>query len=53
MTGWLAGWLAVTKLYLTECIYWLALESQPPHKIVNLLFTITGENVKLTILWGS
>ena len=29
------------------------LESQLPHKIVNLLFTITHQNNKLTILWGS
>ena len=34
----------VTPLfYLTECIYQLVLESQLPHKIVNLLFTITIE----------
>ena len=29
------------------------LESQLPHKIVNLLFTITNENIKLKFLWGS
>ena len=28
--------------YLTECIHLLVLESQTPHKIVNLLFTITN-----------
>ena len=28
--------------YLTPCIYQLVLESQLPHKIVNLLFTITN-----------
>ena len=28
------------------------LESQLPHKIVNLLFTITNRNIKLTVLWG-
>jgi len=39
--------------YLTECIYSLVLESQLTHKIVNLLFTITNSNIKLTVLWGS
>ena len=39
--------------HLTECIYQLVLESQLPHKIVNLLFTITSCNIKLTVLWGS
>ena len=29
------------------------LESQLPHKIVNLLFTVTDWDNKLTILWGS
>ena len=28
------------------------LDSHPPHKIVNLLFTSTSENAKLTVLWG-
>jgi len=28
--------------YLTACIYQLVLESQLPHEIVNLLFTITN-----------
>ena len=32
----------------TECVYWLVLESQLPPKIVNLLFTVTCQNVKLT-----
>ena len=36
-----------------ECVYQLVLESQLPHKIVNLLFTITYQNNKLTILWGT
>ena len=40
-------------LYLTDCIYELVLESQLPHRIVNLLFTITNQNIQLTILWGS
>ena len=31
----------ISRVYLTECVYLLALKSQPPHKIVNLLFTIT------------
>ena len=30
----------------------MVLESQLPHKIVNLLFTITSQNNKLMILWG-
>ena len=38
--------------YLTECIYQLVLESQVPHKTVNLLFTIPNENIKLTGLGG-
>ena len=29
------------RVYLTECIYQSVLESQPPHQIVNLVFTIT------------
>ena len=29
--------------YLTQCIHQLVLESQLPHRIVNLLFTITNE----------
>ena len=37
-------------LYLTECIYLLVLENQNPHKIVNLSFTITNQNVKLKVL---
>ena len=38
--------------YLTECIYQLVLESQLPHKLVNLLFTITYQNIKLMVSWG-
>ena len=41
------------RFYLTLCIYQLLLESQLPPKIVNLLFTITHQNAKLTILWGN
>ena len=39
--------------YLTECIYYLVLESQPPHKTVNLIFQLVIVKNKLTILWGS
>ena len=31
----------------------IVLESQLPHKIVNSLFTITNQNIKMTVLWGS
>ena len=41
------------QLDLTECINQMVLESQLPHKIVNLLFIITNKNSKLTVLWGS
>ena len=37
--------------YLTTCTYQLDLESQLPHKIVNLIFTIINQNMKLTVLW--
>ena len=43
-----ARWVALKKItyvcsesYPTECIYKLVLESQLPHKIVNLVFTVT------------
>jgi len=39
--------------YLTERIYQLVLESTLPHKIFNSSFTISVEDIKLTILWGS
>ena len=39
--------------YLTEFIYLLVSESQLPHNIVNLWFTITDQNIELTVLWGS
>ena len=32
---------------------YMILESQLPHQIVDLLFTITHQNNKSTILWGS
>ena len=37
---------------LTECIHLVVLESQLPHKIANLLFSITNQNIELTVLWG-
>ena len=37
-------------LYITQCINQMVGESQPPHKIVNLLAIV---NSKLTILWGN
>ena len=43
----------VLQVYLTECIYQLVLESQLPHKTVNLIFSSVIVNNKLTILWGS
>ena len=30
----------------------LVLQGQLPPKIVNLLFTITNQDIKLTVLWG-
>ena len=38
--------------HLTECIIKMISESQLSHKSVNLLFTITHQNNKLTVLWG-
>ena len=32
--------LCQVRFYLTECIHYSFLESQIPHKIVNLLFTM-------------
>ena len=37
---------------ISQCIHSMVLESQLPHKTVNLLLTITTRNNKLTILWG-
>ena len=31
----------------------IRLRKSTSHKIVNLVFTITNQNIKLTILWGS
>ena len=39
--------------HLTECIYQFVLESQLPHKIVNLLFTITNQYIKSMDFRGS
>ena len=39
--------------YLTRCIYQLSLESQLPHKIVNLISNPAIVNDELTVLWGS
>ena len=39
--------------YLTHRIYLLVLESQLPHKSVNLMFYLGIVNNKLTILWKS
>jgi len=43
----------LNQSYLTECISELTLESQIPHKIVNLMSKSVITNNKLTILWGS
>jgi len=34
----------------TQCFHYLVLESQPPHKIVNLIFKLVIVNNKLTIV---
>ena len=39
--------------HFTECFHQLVLESQLPHKIVDLLFTIAYSNIKFTVSWGS
>ena len=39
--------------YLTERFNQMVLESQLPQNIFNLLFTITNQNNKLTVLLGS
>ena len=41
------------SVYLAEqFIHQVVLESQLPHKIANLLFTIDNQNIKLTVLVG-
>jgi len=42
----------VPRLYLTECIHSLVSESQPPHKMVNVLFTFTNGKTELTVCGG-
>ena len=42
-----------TRLHLIDFIYLLVLESQLPHKIVNLFFTTTNQIINLTVLWVS
>ena len=37
---------------MNSYIYIYILESQLPHKIVNLLCTMTNGNIKLKVLWG-
>jgi len=39
--------------FILKRIYQLVSESQLPHKIVNVMSTITNNNVKFTVLWGS
>ena len=39
-------------LHLSEFIDYVVLESQLLHKIVDSLFTITNQNLKLTVMWG-
>ena len=41
------------RLYLTEFIYQLVSQSQLPRKFGNVLFMITNQNIKLTVLGGS
>ena len=40
------------RSHLTECINQMVLESQLPHNLVNLFFTITTENNISTVLGG-
>ena len=42
-----------SQLYLTQYIYLFVLESQLPHRIVNLIFRFIIGNIRLTILWDS
>ena len=41
------------RFYLEQCMNSMVFESHLPKKIVNSLFTITKNNIKLTLLWGS
>ena len=40
------------QLEFTQCIYRLVFESQLPHKIANIVFTVTDSGIKSTVLWG-
>ena len=40
-------------VYLTECVHAVVLESQPPHKAVNLISQLVIVNNMLIIWWGS
>ena len=40
------------RVHFAECVCLLACESELPHENVDLLFTITNQNIKLTVLWG-
>ena len=46
-----SGWQV--RVYLTQCVDWMVLESQTPHKTVDLLFksVIHVVSNNLTILW--
>ena len=41
------------QLYLTQSVNQTLLASQSPRKVVNLLSTISNENIKMTVLWRS
>jgi hypothetical protein len=43
----------LNRAYLTQCINSMVLESQPPDKIVNMLFQLVTVNNKFTIFGGS
>ena len=51
--GGFGVWGSGLRVHLTECMNSLVLESQPPHKVVNLSFTIADLNNKFEVLWGS
>ena len=44
--------LMAQQCFLTQCINQMVLESQLPHKIMNLLFHLIIVLHKLMILWG-
>ena len=46
-------WFGVWEIHLIECMYQLVLKRQSLRLIVNLLLTITNQNIQLTVLWGS